>query len=375
MKTASSLFAMLFISIFYVSAQTTQDKADSTYTSTWVQALDWMGPTPPTQTAIDGMLRKEIVADSVSGFDAQGAIFDEEWARIAGNGHSIANPVGLPETNGGEADFTGSFKVLYDDANIYILLKYIDDDVTGNETVELTWAPYLKLYNPKFKKLTANYFRFSQFGAAKATFGKTGYKNSMLIVPTKDAYTILWSGTTNDLTASLFLDDKTAPASTTVKQIITIGYPALTGEARPDFNPSIWRALNNGKGISFDIKVRDADTDDANQPAVHPATNSRSQDYWWNTTDNDGWIVTYLSGMLAPEKISTGISSTKANNSIFGKVTTKQIQLNSQTDVSIYNAIGKLILLSNNATKVELSTLGKGVFVVRAGNQAIKLVR
>jgi hypothetical protein len=79
--------------------------------------------------------------------------------------------------------------------------------------------------------------------------------------------------------------------------------------------------------------------------------------------------------MLAPEKISTGISSTKANNSIFGKVTTKQIQLNSQTDVSIYNAIGKLILLSNNATKVELSTLGKGVFVVRAGNQAIKLVR
>jgi hypothetical protein len=375
MKTASSLFAMLFISIFYVSAQTTQDKADSTYTSTWVQALDWMGPTPPTQTAIDGMLRKEIVADSVSGFDAQGAIFDEEWAKASGNGNSIANPVGLPETNGGEADFTGSFKVLYDDANIYILLKYIDDDVTGNETVELTWAPYLKLYNPKFKKLTANYFRFSQFGAAKATFGKTGYKNSMLIVPTKDAYTILWSGTTNDLTASLFLDDKTAPASTTVKQIITIGYPALTGEARPDFNPSIWRALNNGKGISFDIKVRDADTDDANQPAVHPATNSRSQDYWWNTTDNDGWIVTYLSGMLAPEKISTGISNTNANTSIFGKVTVNQIQFNSQTDVSIYNAIGKLILSSKNTTKVELSTLGKGVFVVRAGNQAIKLVR
>lgn len=373
MKTFTALFVAMFLSLSLTFAD---DKADSTFVSTWVQALPWLGPVVvPTQAAIDAMPRKEIFADSVSGFDAQGSIFDEEWAKIPGNGNAIANPTGLAASNEGAADFTGAFKVLYDDANIYILLKYLDDDVTGLETVQLMWAPYLKLYAPKFTKLTANYFRYSQFGATKATFTKTGYKNSMLITPTKDAYTINWSGTTPDLTATAYLDDKTEPASNTVKQIITLGYAAITGEARLAFDPSIWRATNGGKGISFDIRVKDIDALDDMQPAVDPETSSKAADYNWNSTVNDGYVVTYLSGFLAPAKLVTGIADTKFENRIFGKVTSNQIQLTTPADVTVYNAIGKQVLTAKNTSLVELSSLGKGVFVIRANSQTIKLIR
>lgn len=373
MKTFTALFVAMILSLSLTFAD---NKADSTYVSEWMQALTWLGPAVvPTQAAIDAMPRKEIVADSVSGFDAQGSIFDEEWDKIQGNGNSIANPTGLAASIGGAADFTGAFKVIYDDANIYILLKYLDDDITGLETVELMWAPYLKLYAPKFAKLTANYFRYSQFGATKATFTKAGYKNSMLITPTKTAYTIGWSSTTVDLTANLYLDDKTEPGSNTVKQIITIGYAALTGDARQTFDPAIWRATNSGKGISFDIKVRDDDAIDATQPVVDPANSSKSADYWWNSTENDGYVVTYLSGFLAPAKLATGIAETKIENNIFGKVTANQVQLTTLANVTVFNAIGKKVLTTKNTNVVDFSSLGKGVFVIRANNQTIKFIR
>lgn len=376
MKTFTFLFTALILSTTIVSAQSVQDKADSTYTSTWVQALDWLGPTVvPTQGTIDAIPRKEIVADSVSGFDAQGCIFDDEWSKYQGAGNQILNPVGLAGTNSGASDFEGAFKVLYDDANIYVLLRYNDDDITGNEMVELTWAPYLKLYNPKFKKLTANYFRYRDFGAAKATFGKSGYKNSLLIAPTISAYDIFWSGTTADLTANLYLDDKTEPNSKVVKQIITLGYAAFTGNARQNFDPSIWRTLNGGKGISFDLKVRDADTDDANEPTPDPLSNTRSQDYWWNSTVNDGYVVTYLSGLLAPQKISTGIHNATNEKSIFGNITTNQIQLNKIANVTIFDTLGKIAMSVNNTTSVKLSVLAKGVYIVKANNQTIKIIR
>ena len=184
--------------------------------------------------------------------------------------------------------------------------------------------------------------------------------------------TINWGGTNSILTSNLFLDDRSTAGSNTVKQIITIGFAALTGEARLNFDNAIWKALNGGKGISLDLKVNDVDKDDALNADATPV--KKPAEYWWNTTNNDAYALTAYAGYLKVGYI-TGLQTTALAKSIFERVTPNQIQLNQMANVTIYNILGAQVLSKRNVNQVDLSNLNRGIYIIRANNESLKIVR
>jgi len=364
MKKLSSLLlaSMLGVSTFVAQAD------DASFVANWTLPIfSWFTqPIPTVETT-----RNQAYADSVDYLDPMNCNFDETWAIVPGSGFAISNAVNNPTFATGPADFTGAFKVLYDEDNMYILLQYTDDDVTGNEGVEIMWAPYLKLdpiaaLYPSASLASCSYNRYKAFGAYKAYYDAKGFNAAMqLSFSSSGAGTLDWGSSNEFLVANLKMNDHTATGSNVIKKIFTISYPAFTGDARPDFDPTIWRELNGNKGITFDIKVTDSDAADASAAG-----------YWWNSTHNDGYAVTWYSGFLGPKQNgSASISKTKTDNSIFGNATSDQILLNKVANVVVYNAVGQAVLSLDNVDKINLSNLSKGVFVIKANNETKKIIR
>jgi hypothetical protein len=257
-------------------------------------------------------------------------------------------------------------------------LQYTDDDVTGNEMVEVAWAPYLKIDAPEVAgNPAAWYARYLQFGAYKATFKKTGFDAAMIVTgggANADGSNgnLNWGGTNDILKNNLFLDDKTAVGSKTVKQIITIGFACLTGEARSEFNLDIWSALNEGKGISLDMKVNDVDANDAltGDPAAQ-----KPAEYWWNATNNDAYAVTWYAGFLKVGN-TVGIQpEIFTRESIFERVTPNEVLLKKTTNVAIYNILGSKIVEKKEVMRIDLSGLKTGIYIIRAEGESRKIYR
>jgi len=381
MKTLLSFFVATFLCISTICAQVT----DADYVSKWIFPITaWLTSAQPTQ-GIGNFTSPQAAADttSVAGFDPQYSDFDASWGLISGNGYSIQNNVYNSAQNKGLTDFSGAFKVFFDDFNMYILIKYTDNSITGNEAIELMCAQDQQI-NAITDKLGAKttypegaYMRYMAFGGWKATFAFTGYLgNAMMVNYGSDGQgSVNFSGTTSNLNANLFLYNRGATTGAgIVKQVIVIGYPALTGEQRPNFDINSWRALNGGKGMSFDLKIVDTDSDD---PTTIP-TNLKysSADYWWSSTSNDGYLTTWFSGFLKPAAKITALNSVTANlKSIFSKTTSNKIELTENSEITVFNSIGKQVLNLKNANSVDLSGLKSGVYMVRAKGQTIKINR
>lgn len=381
MKKLILLFVVSLLSATSLFAQT-----DADYISVWQIPVQWYFPNAPLPAA--NYSRSQAYADTVANFDPMSCDFDVVWAGIPGNGYAIANNVALAASDRGTTDFSGAYKALFDDTNIYILLKTTDDDVTGNETFEISWAPYYKLDFSKNASITktatctaiqaaaAPYVRYAAFGAFKALYDKDGY-NSVFTI-TFDNAGVGTITNYNQITNlvdknTMFVDDHSATASNTKKKICTIPLTALTGAARPQFNPKIWRSLVEGtmKGISFDVMVRDIDKDDA-LDAKGVATAAA---YMWSSTDNNAYMLTTYSGFLGIRSGVTGLKSVNSLSSIFGNVISNVVELNEPTNVEVFNYIGKNILSLKNVNTIDLNSLNKGIYIIRANNESMKFIR
>jgi len=396
MKTLISLFVAAFLC---VSATFAVD--DPTYVSNWTFAITptwYKFPTAgslPSGIAAVTATAKTCYADTVSadGFDGSLSDFDATWAAIpAKYEYPIASNVNMPASNKGLSDFQGSFKVLFDEYKMYILVQFTDEEINGSrgsESIEVMWSPDDKNSSILTKlgstdginatdatKTYFGYCRYSCFGGTKAICDVTGFKTVWKMVNNQTTGALAASETA-DATYKLLITQNDKGATTgagVVKRVVTIDYLAMTGEQRPNFDVPTWRAANGGKGISFDIKVVDLDTDDALNTAKVPV--QKPADYWWNATNNDGYAMTYFSGYIIPAKATkTGVNTLKTTESIFGKSTPNQIELNEITNASVFNSIGKLVMSMKNARVIDLSGLDNGVFVVRANNQTLKVVR
>ena len=195
----------------------------------------------------------------------------------------------------------------------------------------------------------------------------------MMVSGAPPAGSINWGGTNDILTNNLFFDDHTALGSKTIKHIYTIGYAALTGDARPTFDNAVWKLLNSGNGITFDMKVNDVDADDAlnteNPPVKKPA------EYWWNTINNDVYALTTYAGFLKAGLSTVGLVQKDAVKSVFGKITPTRIEFNKTANVTIYNILGGQVTATKNVNQIDLSNLKRGVYIIRANNESLKIVR
>ena len=350
-------------------------KTDTEIVANWQLPISgWFAGATAPAGGIDAYPRKQAQAKVLSTpFDAAAADFDAEWAKVAGGTNEIANVLGLAGSNKGANDFKdAAFKVLYDESNMYVLVQFTDDDVVGTESLEMCLSPYFKLdVEDRTDFPTAWYTRWSQFGANKLLFDKNGFNNAMMVnMDAAGAGTINWGGTTETLTNSLFVDNKTAVGSKTIKWIITIGYPVLTGEFRPDFNKEIWTALNGGKGISFDLKINDFDGDDA----LNAKNEIKPAEYWWNSNSNDAWMSNIFAGFLGTNFID-GVNSIQSESSIFARISPLQISFKKLANVTVYNILGSQVMSKRNVNEIDLSGLNRGIYIIRANNESLKIVR
>jgi len=376
MKKLITLLTIAFLSVANLFAQNT----DSAYVANWQLPIDWwFAGAPAPAEGIDAYPRSVATAQSLATFDPATADFDATWNSLNGTGYVIgataANILGVPASNTGSEDLKNAvYKVAYDESNMYILLKWTDDDVTGTESVELCLSHYFKLnVTDRTDFPTAWYTRWSQFGANKVLFDKNGFNAAMMVnFDAAGVGSINWGGTTPTLTDNLFLDDKTAIGSKTVKWIFTIGYPVLTGEYRPEFNPTIWKALNSTKGISFDLKINDVDGDDALNTGTPPAP--APAEYWWNSTSNDCWMSTMYAGYLSAFS-GVGMAEPVIKTNIFGKITHDKIELNKIANVEIFNMLGQPIMSKKSVNQIDLKGLKSGAYIIRANNESMKFVR
>jgi len=371
MKKVFSIFVVALLSVSSAFAQ-----ADNTFVANWAFPIEtWFYGGEAPLEGVAGYPRAVAEATPVLDFDAEAADFDATWG-AAGAAYSIANILGNIGSENGSEDFLGQFKVIYDDANLnmYLLLQFVDEDITDTESLEIALAPYFKLDVTDGANATATatsfYSRFTQFGGNKLTFNNAGFVNAAMIAFDEAGVGAWdWAGTNATLTNNLFVVNKSVPASGSVKWIITIGYAALTGTQRPTFDLTTWKALNEGKGISFDLKVNDKDGDDADNADLTAKTPA---EYWWNSTSNEAWCCTIYAGFLAPAT-ETAVKEVKILD--FAKITSTQIELNAAANVTVYNALGKQIIDAKNATIVNVSNLSKGAYIVRANGQSQKFVR
>lgn len=373
MKTIISFFVAALFSIPTLIAQN-----DAAVVANWGLPIDTWFPNGLVIPAegVDAYPRSQAIADPVStGFDAVECDFDALWAAGIAP-YSIAKQNGNALSAKGTADFTGAFKVLFDDVNecFYVFLQYTDDDLTGTESIEMMWAQDLKIdalatLYPAI--VQAPYARYAAFGGAKATFTGNAFTSAFLVT-----FNSAGMGSTPFSApmpnASFFVDNKTALGSKTIKKIYTIPYDALKGTARPNFSTASWRTLNASKGISFDIKVNDIDANDVMN--TKPAPVIQSAEYWWNSTHNDGYALTYFAGFLKPAPLA-GLNPVNIHNSIFGKIISNKIELKKAANVVVFNSLGKLVLNLKNVNNIDLTNLNKGIYIIRANNESLKFQR
>lgn len=359
------------------TAQTVADDLQYIQDNEW--RWDW-APGANTNPA-DGFVQQQAVAYERTGYAPESDDFDEVW-NVYETSYSIANlrgssDGGNDDNHTGPADFTGAFKVLYDDdfGSVFVLLRYEDDDITGNETYELMWQQEEKIeaiqslvsdgtiedHNP-YGTVTGSaalkpYMRYLAFGGYKAGFNNSEYTGSMTIDPTLTSIPT-WTNTSVLTNGIVEVYDKTGTAQGVKKIVFELTYNAFSGAQRTALTKEKWTALNDGKGFSFDIKVTDNDA-------------AGSGEYWWSSNLNAGFAITKHSGFVAPA-IESSVSTQKAANSIFGTFSGNVLQLKSAADVVVYNVLGKQVLKLANVTEVDLSGLS-GVFVVKAGNEVKKV--
>lgn len=384
-----TLTLLSLFTIFSLSAKAD----DATIVANWqLPIYTWLQKDSVTDAAQQAQYaRTEAKATlAPANFDAPLADFDATWA-VAGTefilGGTAANIIVDNNSTGvanGANDFTGSFKLMYDEYNIYLLVKYTDDDLQDADGIEIAWQQDLVIpaVLARTEALSAKkswaYTRFSAFGGFKGSFTQTAFNNAMMInFDATGKGTVNWGGTTPILTNNLLVDNKSGGKLTgagTVKQIITIGFPALTGEARPDFDVNIWKALNGGKGISFDIKYGDYDAADPKFIDSKGRSKDQKAGYWWSATSNDAYYLTWHAGFLAPD-VKSAVKELGLAKSIFGKRTENKIVLTEMANASVYNLTGKQVKELSNVTEINISDLKKGVYMIRVNGETLKIVK
>jgi len=410
MKTISTLFLGVLLSISSVfSGPAFSDAAsvaDWNYVLTGATWFKFNKPIKGSEFDVDAsVVKKTAVATEKLGLDPMALDFDAEYASIPTNPNKfVSKALGLdslcnerPMNDFDANDFIGEWKAAYDGSYVYIFVKYLDDVDMGTETVEVMWSQALKIDAPDTITTSgtpsggvylltqidsmALYHRFQQFGGYKAQFTVAdGFKGALVLTGGPRTTNSYADGQKPALLVdNLSFYNKTDIANPLLKKhIVRIGYGAFTGAFRPDFDDDIWNTLNGGRGLSFEVKVGDPDGNEVQSnttgtPKYEPAG------YFWNNKMGyslaaDVWGSNAYAGFLKNDKPS-GVNTPKANNSIFSKITPNQIQLSEMANVKVYNTVGKVVLANKNTNLINLTSLGKGVYVVRANNATVKVVR
>jgi len=378
---------LLFACAAMVTSATAQDGTPAWPTDYPAAAtgFEWGSFADPVPAAITAAPTAEVV--EVEGlFDAAiSASFDELWDMIPGDANSIDQIKSGDETNTATATRKeyASWKVAYDDEEEAIVVLVLFDDkatapVTSSaDNVEIMICPYYVMSGYTGSVAGLPYLRFGAKGGHKFECTSSSTPNYFSLEASDTDVSI--KGSLNGLQDNLVVRDLTAAGSKDFKRVITIPFSTLIDtevadavNVYTDFTPELWKTINGGKGIAFNIKFMDKGNFNGNDDEGKP----KHTEYMWSTTDNDiyygngagmGWLK------LAAGNDGGDISIDGADIS---KITIANgvISLEEAANVEIYSTLGALVLSTYDA-QVDISGLAAGAYIVKAAGQVAKFVK
>ena len=306
--------------------------------------------------------------------------FEDIWDLMPGDGYEVrtspcyvhegASPLGGP---GVDYEFA-MFKVGYDDDNIYVFMNYLDYEIpNGRELIEVAVSPYIKLetMGPLYAldgsdwTAAASHFRYRELGAYKITANSDGVEGVMVLLgehrTAEDSQAVA-----AELDIDLYSHTDGVNNPMHLMWIVRFPIYSLTDYREADFDYPTWAEANDGKGISFDIKIKDNDTGDS-------ATGASGRDYWWSSDGNNGFFSTSYSGTLKPGPRNAAEKVNAQPSNI--KVASTAILLTEPADITIVNMLGIAVLSKTNATELSIEGLAKGAYMAVSGNEVVKFVK
>ena len=299
MKKATFLFFLMALAF---SAKAVVFPAD------WpIQSTPWSSY----QTAPVDFARKTSMAVYFGAYydfeNLQGNVFEFEdaWDRIPFE-YELSNLVaqGLDYVPSKPNDFvSASFKVGYDDVGFFVFVVYEDDEEsTLHEQLEILYSPYHRLEEGG-RNFTVNSedrsgilcTRYWDLGASKIATTPTAVRGIMKL----SLMGAVGDMTPDDVWSNYGLVFEFANCTNILfepnkyRWAVKIPYKALNDTYYGTvFDKEAWKEACDGKGISFDVKFSDNDSD------LLPGSWWRT--YWWSADVNDGFWSTDWAGFLKP---------------------------------------------------------------------------
>lgn len=330
---------------------------------------DWK--TVPYTRASNGAASDTIVAYDVTNsfFDASTDGIDDIWDYITASPKAVSRIIGT----GAESaeDFSATIKMGFDETNLYILYKCVDNSYatngTGNagtDTLKDKWEVMIASYadsmirdsvsdwesneNWDDKVLTAYW---NNYGGYKFKAEKNG---AIAIDDATNALNWVWGwDAPNTIGLETYVEDVDA---TNFNFMIVFPFAAFKGMI------TYADAVAGTKLGSFDCKYVDTDEGVADEKITA-----------FNTENNSIYGSMYFAATLAFSQITTSLGDVKANNrTVYIESNNLKITGGNAKNIAVYDMTGRMITKKSNSDYISIAGLKSGVYVVKADNVTLK---
>jgi len=293
---------------------------------TAIAAVAWVSANTTTPTT------PLVISKATGTINIDGVGDEATWTGITAVDASLKGAAGNP-------NFSGKFKLTYDEKNIYVLVT-VNDPTPGMDHPSHTWeSDCVEL----FFAMDTN--KHKSYQAGDWQIRKRASK------PERDSI----DGSSN--VPSLLAN----PNFKVAQQDIATGY---VQEWQLPIDSLVQGAKFDGQNFRFEIQL--ADNEDGSKRTAQRFWNSTA-DNQWNQTTNMGYVRMQTPIPVAVKQAIAKASSIriKANSIEFAKMA---------KEVNVYSITGQLMLKARNVNAISTSALKSGVYFVVADGEKAKFV-
>jgi len=334
------------------------------------------------------------------------ASFDATWDLLPEE-NMIANPTGDWATGDefnldAEETLGSSWKAVHDGDYVYLLLKYVDTDgyfnagsygweiaYQANPDASERWEPTYDA-GTTIKERNYAYVRYAELGGFKVTIGESEFNPGQ--VEHKGSYGMYgqtaspeWSNVQEvkdmfiDLEPNTFWDESNG----ITRAVLVMDFDNVLTYPDDPMADDIWNTSRSstqvGETIAFEVKSFAATTETYMNDDDEEVTGPVNHDFWWSGNTNDTYFNLLYNGLLtiSGDNVPTNVSD--VNSSDNGEISYADgvVYVEGQAaDLEVFNLTGANVLSAENVSSLSLSSLSKGVYIVRVnGQNSVKVVK
>lgn len=320
--------------------------------------------------------------------------FDEVWDDdLEMEAHDIANPTDVPEGvdpyDLGDADtFGAQWKAYHDGSIVYVLLKFVDLDAQADGdsySFEVMTQPTgynetegVFRHEPTFDQGVADedmgkknmaYARYVELGGGKAMFQDGTLSGDKFHASEGSSGNWVQNDVGKDAIEALLSDGKGfwKESNGVIRAVLPMDFDSdVSALSYPvdELEPFGDRtSLQIGEVFSFDVKA-------------NATIGGEKVQYFWSADANNGFASNYYSGH-ATLSSATNVAGQPASDEEGVTYADGVVYVEGQAaDLEVFNLTGAKVLSAENVSSLSLSSLSKGVYIVRVnGQNSVKVVK